>query len=158
MGLLLSTAAIKNTFYFSTFFDRSINHLYDSRPMSGALPIVIDPLDLAKSGSRLVGQFRLSEMPRLRPFSPSDSAVAEVDLGFAQSDPDVARLTGHIKVSLQLTCQRCLQPMVLSLDLEPEIYFDGSGTAADELDNRDLINLADGRPARAATRQSRTGR
>jgi len=119
--------------------------------MSGGLPSLIDPLDLAKSGARLAGQFQLADMPRLAAYSGGDKdgsrATADVDLGFALiprgpgERGQLVQMAGTIRTRLSLTCQRCLQPMELALDLAPEVFFDASGVGTDELDERDIISL-----------------
>jgi len=115
--------------------------------MSGGLPSLIDPLDLAKNGARLAGQYRLADMPRLAAHSGNGQATADVDLGFdlVPRGPEdrgrIIRMTGSIRTRVTLTCQRCLQPMELELDLEPEVFFDTSGGNVDEQDERDIISL-----------------
>ncbi len=140
MGPRLSTPLVPMTHLYQSVFDRSIKHLYDSRPMSGGLPIQINPLDLAHSRTQLEGRFRLAEMSRLAGYSPSESAEVRVRLMCEPADgPTLVKLVGEIIIEVQLQCERCLGTLSLPLNLAPEIYFASSGRSIEELDERDII-------------------
>ena len=149
MGQTLSTPGENHVYTVETVFDRSIKHLYDSRPMSGGLPIQIDPLDLAKNRVHLRGTYAVSEMPRLSEYSPSDKALIQVDLQFQLEGDTGAKLSGEITSELKLRCERCLGPLMLPLLVRPAIYFEASvnksaGMQSDgeeESDLRDIIAL-----------------
>lgn len=149
MGQTLSTPGEIHVYTVKTVFDRSIKHLYDSRPMSGGLPIQIDPLDLARSRIRLRGSYPLSAMPRLAEYSPSDQALIRIDLHFRPEGDATARLSGEITTELKLRCERCLGPLTLPLNIKPIIFFEKSAagsrgkqsTDEEQSDLRDIIAL-----------------
>ena len=149
MGQTLSTPGENHVYTVKTVFDRSIKHLYDSRPMSGGLPIQIDPLDLAKNQIHLRDAYGISEMPRLAEYSPSDQALIQVDLHFRPEGDTGAKLSGEITTELKLRCERCLGSLMLPLTIRPVIFFEASAVDSsdkqsvgeEESDLRDIIAL-----------------
>jgi DUF177 domain-containing protein len=90
--------------------------------MSSGLPATVDAIRLADTGTRLVGEIPLKAMPRLRGQCSDDQAEARVDLLFERSaDRALRRLRGHISARVRVACQRCLEPMALTLEAEPSL-------------------------------------
>lgn len=77
--------------------------------MSDRLPVRVDPYRLAEKGLVLSGKLAISKMPRLRPLVAGSSGDVECQLVFSKKARQYF-LTGHVKGSLRLTCQRCLKP------------------------------------------------
>jgi uncharacterized protein len=145
MGRGLSTLSFIAKTPGATVFDRSIRHLYDSRPMSAGLPIQIDPLDLAKNRIHLQGSYLPADLPRVMETVLAGSNAITVDLEFSTaSESGTAMMSGKISGELITTCERCLEPFTLDLDISPRIFFcrrgKESAPAVDD-DERDLIEV-----------------
>jgi uncharacterized protein len=86
--------------------------------MSDRLPERLDPIRLADQGAELAGQVAFSTMKRLAASLHSTEGAAQVQLTLGV-DPQwrVRYLRGRIRAELDLVCQRCLNPMRLSVDL-----------------------------------------
>ena len=73
---------------------------------------------MARDGSSRRGVIALCEMSRLIPLLSNDQGSARFELNFLL-DPQLGPLvTGRVRATLELICQRCLEPMSLDLDLE----------------------------------------
>jgi uncharacterized protein len=80
--------------------------------MSQQLPEQIDPFRLARQRRVLSGQIDIVRMKRLVPLLYSSEGAARVELEFGiDTDMHVQYLRGNLSVDLQMSCQRCLQPM-----------------------------------------------
>lgn len=81
------------------------------------LPDRLDLLATADAGRVLQGRMKLASMQRLLPALTSSDGDLQVYLEFGK-DPDGTRyMSGTIQGEVGLQCQRCLEPMSLSLDL-----------------------------------------
>lgn len=110
--------------------------------MSGRLPVHIDPLRLADEGRRLLGELPGSTLTRLREVvnAGSPAAVVAVNLEFARSAQGARRMYGTISTTVELTCQRCLEPVSIRLEARPDVVLlatdtgpSGMAEAADTL-------------------------
>ncbi len=90
--------------------------------MFGSLPATVDPILLADSGTRLTGRVALQGMTRLRALLLDDLGEADIDLVFERSKSSGRRrMRGRIVVAaVNTTCQRCLEPMHIRLEAEPD--------------------------------------
>ncbi|MCI0399917.1 MAG: YceD family protein [Gammaproteobacteria bacterium] len=79
------------------------------------LPVTIDPLQLAGLGDTLVGRIDLVQMKRLRPSLYSDEGEVEFRFEFGRDPEGIFCLTGQLTATLQVVCQRCLEPMQLPI-------------------------------------------
>lgn len=105
--------------------------------MLAPLPDHIDVLRLAKQGSKLVGKQSLEKMSRLRQGillqddivitsqkhvleegqkEHRDIGVADVELEFGEDNERIPFIKGRAQANVYITCQRCLEPMLLELD------------------------------------------
>lgn len=78
---------------------------------------LVHPFRMARDGSSRRGEIALSLMSRLVSLLCNDQGAAQFELNFgldAQSHPVVS---GRIQASVELICQRCLEPMKLELEL-----------------------------------------
>ncbi len=91
--------------------------------MSGGLPSTINPILLAEAGTRLTGAVAVRTMARLSALLLNDSGAAEINLAFAQAvGSGVRKMRGRIQVpAVNVTCQRCLEPMQLALETEVDV-------------------------------------
>lgn len=85
---------------------------YHGALMSQQLPEQIDPFRLARQRRVLSGQIDVVRMKRLAPLLYSSEGAARVELEFGvDTDLHVQYMRGNVSVDLQMSCQRCLQPM-----------------------------------------------
>lgn len=84
--------------------------------MLSRLPERIEPLRLADAGRRFEGSIELAGLTRLAPLLISDQGRLEVSLVFDRDEAGTRYLAGEMRGHLQLTCQRCMQPMDFALD------------------------------------------
>ncbi|WP_218110642.1 YceD family protein [Ostreibacterium oceani] len=86
--------------------------------MSDMLPLIIDPWALYRHGSTIVGKLPLAEMPYLLASQNRDSGEAAVSLSVVQRDDGEVVITGQASIDVVLDCQRCLEPMTLTLAVD----------------------------------------
>jgi len=91
--------------------------------MSPPLPDRIEPKRLAARDAVLTGTLRLNSMPRLCAAVLDREGAIEVRLEFHRDEEGRDRATGRVAARLQVTCQRCLQAMDLSIDEVVDLYF-----------------------------------
>jgi len=106
---------------------------YYSRPMLQRLPEHVDPLRFAQTGRELEGEIPLNTLQRLRKSLLSDSGAAQVRLVFELDDAGNPHIRGEIAAVLEVTCQRCMSPMSLSLETDVLLGIVTSGEQADTL-------------------------
>lgn len=96
--------------------------------MLNRLPVEINPFRYVEQRRELKGIMPLGEMCRLADLALDDNGNFQVDLAFALSDIHLPMVTGTIQGELQIECQRCLQPMTLTINHSVEIVFTRSET------------------------------
>ncbi len=74
------------------------------------------PFKLCRQGTRLHGQVALADLPDMLSVLSSDQGAVTYDLACDVDDEGIARVRLHIAAELSLLCQRCLQPLVWSVD------------------------------------------
>ena len=113
--------------------------------MSGGLPANIDPIRLADQGTHLSGTIPLKRMKRLLTLCQSEEGEARVDLEFRR-DPvrNVRNLSGTIRVEIETTCERCLEPMTLSLEASVDLILAGSESTG--VDNSEDVLVVKDKP------------
>src|SRR5690606_17073560 len=82
--------------------------------MSQPLPARIDPFQLADKSASLAGTLAADALPRLRAAVSSLEEVAAT-LDFARDDGQRCVIRGTASASVTLPCQRCLEPVRLTL-------------------------------------------
>lgn len=86
------------------------------------LPIRFDPFQLANKNMRLEGSVALKSMHRLNAVVVAAlEPDAWVMLNFSNEVSGVVLLTGNIRARVRMTCQRCLNDMVLDIDRPIEL-------------------------------------
>lgn len=98
------------------FFDNKRHRGYYSRSMSEQLPKYIEPMRLARSGAHFDGVIPLSDLPRLTAAVHGASGLASVVLDVGVDDRGIAMLTGSIRATVIMQCQRCMGPMSVELN------------------------------------------
>lgn len=125
------------------------------------LPEQIDPFRFAEQNRHVSGSLTLKDMPRLSANLHSNDYLAEVDMQFGKDEEGTVYLKGHVKTSLILQCQRCMEPVVyeiiadfllgvvktleeanaLSKRYEPTIAKEGSLVVRDLIEDELILNL-----------------
>jgi len=104
----------------------------------GNLPLKIEPIRLAETGQAFSGRLPIKHLHRLKSLVVSQTGDVEIKLQFGVDEIGIRYLQGHMATSLQLECQRCMEPMELQLDKDMLIAFVKSSVEAEELpDNYD---------------------
>lgn len=86
--------------------------------MSGRLPVTVQWDRLTESGETLRGTLALRGMTRLAGCLLDDEGDVDVELEFGIDAQKVRYLRGHLRTTLHLVCQRCLQPLSYPLDID----------------------------------------
>jgi uncharacterized protein len=109
---------------------------------SSRLPALIDPIQLAERGARLDGELALKAMPRLAAGCASDQGHVQVALVFECSEKrDLYRMVGRITARLSVSCQRCLEPMALTLMVTPHVQFARVGDRVAGAEDEEVIEV-----------------
>ena len=61
------------------------------------------------------GSIELSRMPRLGEMLSSSEGAVALELRLARNTSGQRLIIGHVQASLSVTCQRCLEPLVIEL-------------------------------------------
>lgn len=101
--------------------------------LRGPLPKLIDPVALARAGTRVVGDLPLADLTRLCGCLTDDAGVVDVALEFGTGEGRLRYVRGRLRVRVSLICQRCLQPMELELEQPVELEIVPSDEAARSL-------------------------
>lgn len=84
--------------------------------MQPDLPQFIDPLRLVKQGAQLTGNIEINDLPRLRAAVLIPDGALRFRLDFGRDDSGQPCIMGHLTGQVELTCQRCLQPLAVTID------------------------------------------
>jgi uncharacterized protein len=83
--------------------------------MPGALPLSLDLLQSARRDVSLAGRLAVAQLSRLTPNLAREQGEAVVELRIHMGADRRVLVEGRIEADLQLVCQRCMQPMTLSV-------------------------------------------
>ena len=85
-------------------------------PQRSQLPRSLDPRRLANQGEALSGQVPVSLCERLQDAVLRILAPIDVNLRFEHADQGRKVVAGHAETTVEVACQRCLEPMSQHLD------------------------------------------
>ena len=85
------------------------------------LPRTCHPGALAARGARLCGALPVNDLRRLASAVDRVEGPVRVDLEFGRDDSGLASIRGRLESAVQLTCQRCLEPLDLVLRVEVDV-------------------------------------
>ncbi|KAA0875463.1 YceD family protein [Nitrincola tapanii] len=88
---------------------------------NGPLPKKADPRKLAERGVQIQGCVEISALPRLVSFLSSDAGTAEATLDFTVDDQHLRTVSGQVTARVEMTCQRCLEPVQIDLSAEVKL-------------------------------------
>lgn len=86
--------------------------------MSAPVSELVYALRLARTGACLEGDLDISRMRRLAPLLVADRGAAHYRLEFSLDPHSRPTVRGRVDASLEVICQRCLEPMIAALDVE----------------------------------------
>ena len=112
--------------------------------MLNQLPEFVDPIRLAEMGQVLKGQVALADMPRLAAAlgipglpgqiaQPLTQGEVDADLVFGVDGQGIRYVRGRLRAELNVMCQRCLQPMILPLQVNISLGIAQTLDAAERL-------------------------
>jgi len=86
------------------------------------LPLTIKPVKLARQEGKLIGFMPLKQLTQLASDCVSDEGrvEAELELRMERARPE---LHGKARALVKLTCQRCLEPVDVQVDVEVALGF-----------------------------------
>lgn len=102
-------------------FDSYSHPDYDVRHMSKMLPQMVKLQSLIDRGEVLSGTVAVAKLDRLAALLAGQQGEVFAELRFGRDAQGIQNITGVITATLQLLCQRCLQPMVCQLELTPTL-------------------------------------
>lgn len=134
-------------------FDSSILHPYDCALMLTApLPSQIDVRKLVVKCAEISADVPVSSLPRIADMLATDLGVIATHLRFFKDEGHFRRLDGELQGSVEMTCQRCLEPLVIAVDTGFSLGIVWSEEDAERLPKsleplivgeEELVNLAD---------------
>ena len=86
---------------------------------AGRLPLTLDPLRFARQARAVSGQVAVADLNRLTGLLANPSGLVTVELEFARDSGGRTIVSGSVRASVAMTCQRCLEE--LSVGLAPEV-------------------------------------
>ncbi len=86
--------------------------------MPGSTLQFVHATRLARAGSSLDGEVALSRMARLAPLLQSVEGTARFELRFNLDEASRPVASGQITATLEVICQRCLEPMRVEIESE----------------------------------------
>lgn len=110
--------------------------------MSGGWPATIDPVPLAEQGATLSGELPVTSMPRLAELCLDKRGSVIIDLKFGRDGVEGLRfMRGRVQAQIGVTCQRCLEPMTLTIEIKPDLIVlrPGERTELEEQDNAVVV-------------------
>lgn len=84
---------------------------------TAVLPRLLDPRKFAQQGITISGEVDLSLLDRVAPLLANNDGLIQVSLVFGVDEQHVRNLTGTIKASVSMVCQRCLEPVTQNIEL-----------------------------------------
>lgn len=127
-------------------FDSGLSETYHARAMGNPLLDRASPRDLAERGQIIEKEEKLELFPRLTEAVAADLGTLSADrlpprwrqspvafrlvFGWADARHRVPSLTGRVSAELPAVCQRCLEPLTLSLAQELKLLLTGQDRPA----------------------------
>lgn len=87
------------------------------------LPKYIHPSELSIQGVTIQGSYLVQSMDRLRQLGTPESkdSVVSFRLKFERNEEGAPVINGEVKTTLNVICQRCAKPMILTLEAHPHL-------------------------------------
>ncbi|MDY6941755.1 MAG: YceD family protein [Pseudomonadota bacterium] len=84
--------------------------------MRDGLPGRIDVPRMVSAGEVLSGGYAISELPRVKTMVCDTVGDVQFELKFGRNDTGRSEIRGFIRSSVTMTCQRCLEPVVVRVE------------------------------------------
>jgi uncharacterized protein len=99
-----------------------LNPYYCALMLESTLPEQVKPVKFAKRGTAFNGRWSLERFQRLTAdtVSSSGEVIVQADFGFEEGFP---AFCGTAQANVQLECQRCLEPVILPLEVSFQLAF-----------------------------------
>ncbi len=97
------------------------------------LPEQIAPYKLARQGISLQGTISVAEMGRLAELLTDSQGAVEVELHFGIDEQGVRYVRGRLIAQVNVECQRCMQPMPITVEGDISVGFVASDDMANNL-------------------------
>lgn len=109
------------------------------------LPRQIDPRKFAQQGISVAGTVALAQLPRLESFLADKSGDVTVELQFYVDEQRARVIDGRLSADVQVTCQRCLEPMMQTVEANVHLAIVWDDEQAKQVDStRDAWIVAEG--------------
>jgi uncharacterized protein len=86
--------------------------------MRQQLPKDIDPFRFANTGRELEGELAQADLPRLADVLRHTDGTVTVSMRFDVDDTGTPFMQGHFTTTLSLSCERCMQELTLSVEVD----------------------------------------
>ncbi len=113
-----------------------------------SLPAWLHPLRYAESGRSVSGTVPVAGMHRLLDALTRSDVQVQVELHFGRDGSGLAEVRGSVRATLSLTCQRCMHPVEIELDLPVLLGIVESEVEAEQLPESHEPLLVDEEPIR----------
>ncbi len=100
------------------------------------LPATLDVRKAAARGVIVRGVLVLSEMGRLQEVLASSDGVVEAEIAFAKDEENRSIATVSVEAEVEVSCQRCLERMPLTIQSENRLAIVGDLEQASQLPSR----------------------
>jgi uncharacterized protein len=87
-------------------------------PSVSSLPRQLDPRKFAQQGIEISGSVAVDDLSRLGEILPSKEGVVHATLAFGIGEQRILHVVGHISANIENVCQRCLDPVPVSVECE----------------------------------------
>lgn len=87
----------------------------------GLFPVRVDPLKSVEQKAVYSGSIAVSKLERLQDYLQDNSGEAQVEIQFEHDEQGIALLRGQCQSQVRMTCQRCMNPVEVSLTTEFEL-------------------------------------
>jgi uncharacterized protein len=115
--------------------------------MVNAAPVRVDPYRLCEAGREFAGKVPISALTRLASMLLAVDGALSYRVRFFRDEAKRMRVAGTVSAVLTMQCQRCLEPLRVTLDHEFSLQLVPSeGTAARVEGQLDPLLLAPGEP------------
>jgi uncharacterized protein len=84
--------------------------------MLNRLPVDVNPFRLVEQRKCLTGVLPWQSLPRLAGQAQAGSSDFDVELDFTRSLRGLPMIQGHVRGTVVLECQRCMQPVQIKVD------------------------------------------
>lgn len=86
------------------------------QPSEPRFPVYIDTRRVFEAESSCSGEIALERLPRLREYLANERATIRANLQFRIGDYGDKEISGQVSATLQVPCQRCLDPVDLDIE------------------------------------------